>query len=93
MASIDIRRPHGRSLKAAKTAVDKVANAIGSEFGIACEWNGNDLEINRSGVHGKIAVDKHEVHVTAELGFLMGAMKPVIQREIERHLDEQFGAE
>jgi putative polyhydroxyalkanoate system protein len=49
------------------------------------------LHFERGGVNGHIHVTKSEVHVTAELGFLMGALKPMIESEIERQLDESFG--
>jgi putative polyhydroxyalkanoate system protein len=90
MAVIDIRRPHKVSLKSAKAAVERVAKAIAKEYGVTHEWSGNQLNFNRSGVSGHIAVAKEEVHVRVELGFLMGALKPVIEREIQRQLDEQI---
>ena len=90
MATVDIRRPHKMSLKAAKTAVERVAKGIAKEYGIAHEWNGNQLEFNRSGVKGHIAVAKDEVHVHVELGFLMGAMKSLIEREITKQLDQNI---
>jgi len=34
---------------------------------------------------------RRDVHVTAELGFLLGAMKGMIEAEIHRELDENFG--
>lgn len=88
MAVIDIRRSHTSSLKSTKAAVEKVAKAIAKEYGIDHHWAGNELHFDRSGVKGRITVAKNEVHVRAELGFLMGALKPVIEREIERKLDE-----
>ena len=90
MAVIDIRRPHDSSLKSAKAAVEKVAKAIGKQYGITHHWTGNALHFDRAGVKGLIAVAKDEIHVHAELGFLMGALKPVIEREIERQLDEHI---
>ena len=90
MANIDIRRKHGLSLKQAKVAVTKTASAIGKKFDIRSEWQGNTLHFSRGGVDGEIAVTASEVHVHAELGFLMGTMKPMIEREIERVLDEHF---
>ena len=48
------------------------------------------LARERSGIKGRIAVSKDSLHVRAELGFLMGAMKPLIEREIERLLDENL---
>ena len=91
MSKIDIRRKHGQSQKAAKAAVDKTAAAIAKKFGLQSSWDGDTLHFERSGVKGKIAVSKTEVHVTAELGFLVGALKPMIETEIERQLDENFG--
>ena len=90
MAVIDIRRNHGSNLKSAKAAVERVAKAIAREYGIEHHWNGNQLEFDRSGVRGHIAVAKSDLHVRVELGFLMSALKPVIEREIERQLDEHL---
>jgi putative polyhydroxyalkanoate system protein len=91
MAVIDIRRTHGRSIKEAKAAVERVAKAIAKEYGIGHEWDGNVLNFGRTGVTGTISVAKHDVHIHAELGFLMGALKNVIEREIVRKLDDEFG--
>jgi putative polyhydroxyalkanoate system protein len=90
MAVIDIRREHGSSIKSAKAAVERVAKAIAKEYGIDHHWSGDKLQFDRSGVKGHIAVAKHELHVRVELGFLMGALKPMIEREIERQLDEHL---
>jgi len=91
MSSIEIRRKHGQSLKEAKAAVDKTAAAIGKKFDIESEWSGNTLKFSRSGVSGSIHVTATEVHVNAELGFLLGMLKPAIEKEIVQQLDKQFG--
>ena len=91
MAVIDIRRRHGGSIKDAKAAVERVARAIAKEYGIEHRWDGNTLNFSRAGATGTISVAKQDVHVHAELGFLMGALKPVIEREIARQLDDEFG--
>jgi putative polyhydroxyalkanoate system protein len=90
MSKIDIRRKHGKSLKAARSAVEKTASAIGKKFGIQSEWDGDTLNFHRSGGSGQIRVTKTEVRVTAELGFLMSALKPMIESEIENQLDANF---
>lgn len=92
MAVIDITREHDRTLKAAKTAVTKVAKAIAKEYALAHHWDGDTLVFDRSGVKGHIAVGKQDIHVRVELGFLMSAMKPLIEREINRTLDEHLDA-
>jgi len=90
MAVIDIRRPHKGNAKSTKAAVNRVAKAIAEEYGIEHHWVGDELRFDRSGVKGHIKVADNEVHVRAELGFLMGALKPVIEREIERQLDKHL---
>jgi putative polyhydroxyalkanoate system protein len=91
VAKIDIRRKHGRSLKDAKAAVDKTAKAIAKKFEITSQWEGDTLHFQRSGVDGHIEVTKSDVQVRAELGFLFGMMKPMIEEEIQRQLDKNFG--
>lgn len=91
MSIIDIRRRHGRSLKQAKQAVERTAAAIGQKFEIESRWIGDTLNFHRHGVNGSISVTATEVHVSAELGFLLGLLKPAIEREIEQQLDRQFG--
>ena len=53
--------------------------------------NGNTLAFSRSGAKGTIKVLKSEVHIHVELGFLMAALKGVIEGEITRKLDKEFG--
>jgi putative polyhydroxyalkanoate system protein len=91
VAKIDINRKHGSSLKAAKVAVDKTAKAIAKKFSIQSEWDGDTLNFHRGGVTGQIHVTKIEVRVHADLGFLLGMMKPAIEAEINKQLDESFG--
>lgn len=91
MARIDIQRPHGRSQEQAQAAIQKAADKLGGEFGLACAGNEGAISFERSGIKGRISADASDVHVVVELGFLASAMKPVIEKEIRRHLDEQFG--
>jgi putative polyhydroxyalkanoate system protein len=90
MAKIDIRRKHDKTLADARKAVNRLAKSIAKEFDLDCSWEGNTLAFSRSGVDGHIALNKGEIHVYANLGFVMGVMKPMIEREINRHLDEQI---
>ena len=90
MARIDIRRKHHLSISEARKAVTKLTKSIAKEFDLECGWEGNTMIFSRSGVDGHIALEKGEVHVYADLGFVMGMMKPMIESEINRHLDEQI---
>lgn len=90
MPKIDIRRPHHYTLHKARNAVKKTAAAMAEKFDIESSWSGNTLNFNRSGVSGAIHISATEIHVVAELGFLLGMLKPAIEREIEQRLEQDF---
>lgn len=90
MSEIDIRRDHALPLKDAKAKVERIAEAIAERFDMTYGWRGNTLHFERSGVHGTIAVSAKAVQVNARLGFLLFAIKPAVEREIHRVIDEQF---
>ena len=91
MPSIEIRRKHKHTLKEAKDAVKETAAAIGKKVDIKSKWSGNTLHFERAGASGQIHVTASEIHVTAQLGFLLGALKPMIENEIQKHLDASLG--
>ena len=90
MHAIDIKRSHNLELAKAKKKVQKVANHIAEKFDVDCEWNGNTLSFHRAGVDGHIKVNPKSIHVFADLGFFLSALKSPIEREINRYLDEEF---
>lgn len=91
MPSIDIKRSHSRPLPEARRKVEHVAAHLAEKFDIAWRWEGNVLHFERSGVDGQIKVGAKQVHVTANLGFLLMALRGPVEREIHRYLDEEFG--
>ncbi|MBW3551379.1 MAG: polyhydroxyalkanoic acid system family protein [Proteobacteria bacterium] len=91
MPSIDIQHPHSLTPVAARQAVQEVADKLADRFGVDCRWDGDILNFSRSGVDGRIALLPHQLHVSAQLGFLFGAMKGTIESEIRRVLAERFG--
>lgn len=91
MSHIDIRRKHTRTLNDARAAIERVAEHLAEKFDVEYGWDGNTMEFSRGGVDGHIAVSAKDVHVTAQLGFLLGAIKGPIEREIHQYLDREFG--
>jgi len=91
MPSIDIHHPHSLSPANARKAVQEVADKLAERFGIDYEWIGDTLNFSRGGVDGHIALAPRQLHVTAQLGFLMSAFKGPIEDEIRRVLQERFG--
>ena len=91
MSRIDIRHPHTLPKAEARKAVQEVAEKLDARFGMSSRWEGDVLHFTRSGVDGHIALAPNELHVTAQLGFLLSAMKGSIEQEIRRVLSERFG--
>lgn len=91
MPSIEIKRAHSRPLPQAKKSVQRVADHIAEKFDVSCGWEGDTLHFQRSGVDGHIKVTPRQIHVTANLGFLLMAIRGSVEREIHRYLDEEFG--
>lgn len=90
MPSIDIHRTHTVGLQRARAIVDHTAQRMHEKFGAQTEWRGDVLHFRRSGVDGTIAVDATAIEVHARLGMLLSALRPMIEQEIRRSLDEQF---
>lgn len=92
MSTIDIHRKHGLTLAAAKKKVDAMAEHLAEEFSLESKWRGDEVHFTRSGVKGVMKVAKDEVHVHAELGFLVAFLKPQIEKRLHAHFDEVFEA-
>ena len=90
MASIDIQHPHSKTPAQARKAVEGVAKKLAERFEMDYGWDGDTLNFSRSGVEGKIALLADKLRVTANLGFLLSAMKGPIETEIRRVLSEKF---
>ena len=90
MSKIDISHPHSLPMTKARKSLDEVAAKLDERFGMSSRWEGDVLHFSRSGVDGHIALEPENIHVTAQLGFLLSAMKGPIEQEIRRVLEEKF---
>lgn len=91
MPSIDIHHDHSLPAAKARKAVEEVAIKLGKKFGLDYRWEGDTLHFARSGIDGQIQLLPKSLHVTAQLGFLLSALKGSIETEIRRYLDERLG--
>ncbi len=91
MPAIDIQHAHSMPLAKARKAVEDVAKKLSARFDMEYGWDGDTLNFSRSGVDGRIALSPEQLHVTAQLGFLLSALKGPIETEIRRVLSERFG--
>ena len=90
MSRIDIRHAHSLPPKKARKAIEEVAKKLAERFGMDYDWDGDTLNFNRSGVEGHIEMEEDRLHVTAQLGFFLAALKGPIEQEIKRVLEERF---
>lgn len=91
MSSIDIRFDHSKTPEQARQAIEQAAAKLTERFGANTRWNGERLDFSGSGVDGAIELLPQQVHVTATLGFLLSAMKGMVEGEIRRVLAEKLG--
>lgn len=91
MAKIEIRRPHALTLAQAKKQANAMAAHLKEEFDLESNWDNDRLHFKRSGVDGVMTVSGNDVHVLAELGFLVSFLKPKIESRLHAHFDEIFG--
>jgi putative polyhydroxyalkanoate system protein len=90
MSRIEIKRNHTLSLAEAKKQADRMAEHLKREFELHSEWDGDTLRFKRQGVTGAMKVTHRDVHVYAELGFLLAFLKPKIEAQLHEHFDSAF---
>ncbi|MES3025153.1 MAG: polyhydroxyalkanoic acid system family protein [Pseudomonadota bacterium] len=91
MADISIVHEHHLTPKKAREAAQKVADKIAEEFDMECEWDGDVLLFQRSGVQGSMTLEKKRVQTNIKLGFLMSAFAPTIEARVTESMALVFG--
>lgn len=91
MSNINVCAHHSLSLEDAQNAADELAQDLAEKFAIDYGWDGDSIHFERPGVNGEIHVNGEELQFTANLSFLLIALKPKIEEEIVRYLKEHFG--
>ena len=96
MAEIRIHRKHRLGLPKARKVAWQWAEDVEKNFDMECtviEGEFSDtVEFTRSGVKGRLIVAADHFDLDAKLGFLLGAFRHTIEREIERNLDKLLDA-
>jgi putative polyhydroxyalkanoate system protein len=91
MATISIDRPHHLSQQKAKDLAERLARDLAQRFGLAWDWDGDDVRFRRPGVSGRMRVGETMLTLDVKLGLLLSPLKPTIEREIYAQLDRLAG--
>lgn len=90
MADINIVHEHALTPKKAREAAQKVADKIAEEYDLECEWEGDVLYFERSGVKGSMTLEKQQVQMVIKLGFLMSAFSSTIEAKVTENMKKVF---
>ncbi len=90
MSRIHLRRAHDLTAKAARTRVNRMADALGKRFDAECSWKGDVLLIDHPNVNGTVTIEKDEIVVEATLGFLLAMFRDRVDQELVSILDKEF---
>jgi putative polyhydroxyalkanoate system protein len=90
MPAIDIHAMHTMNCEDAQDAADQLAQDLAEKFSIEYGWEDDTIFFERSGVTGTIKVDGEQIHILAELGFMLSLFKETFESEIRSQLRDHF---
>ncbi|MBO9716932.1 MAG: polyhydroxyalkanoic acid system family protein [Pseudoxanthomonas sp.] len=90
MARIDIQHPHTRNAGEVRLIVDAIIAQLRERFGVSGIWEGEAVRLSGPGLTGHVELLPQQVRVTAELGFLLSALRGQVEAEIRRVLGERL---
>lgn len=96
MNDIRIRRHHVLGLARARQLAWQWAQRQGGQAMTSQVMTGDTRDVvrfSRAGVDGTLVIAADYFELTAALGFLMGALKPLIEAEMGRSLDALMAGE
>jgi putative polyhydroxyalkanoate system protein len=88
MAKIRIERAHQLDRQSLRDKAEQLAESLSRDYQLSCRWQGDVLQVQRSGVKGSIALDDQRVRVELSLGLLLSPLSGRLQSEIEAALDK-----
>ncbi len=91
MKTIKVARAHDLSHAEAKQAAERLATDLGKRFGLAWNWDGDDVHFARPGVSGVMHVGDTKIVLEVRLGLLFAPLRPSIEKEIRARLDALTG--
>ncbi len=92
MSDIVIYRKNNKNVAEARAAAERLAGELANRFGLRSHWQGDTQIFEDPGANGELAISGEEIILTVSLGGLLNALKPSLEREIQRQFDAVFGA-
>lgn len=97
MADLHILRPHQLGLPKARELALRWVEQAETGFGLQCTYEEGQQEdevgFSRPGLDGTLVVSHDRFELNLKLGFLLGAFKDRIEREIARNFDALLASE
>jgi putative polyhydroxyalkanoate system protein len=92
MSDIHIRREHTLGLDKARELATYWIEGASKKMGLTCKHEAGAqqdvIKFERSGVEGQMVVTADAFELTAKLGLMMKALKPMIEGEIDKNLQK-----
>ena len=82
MSTIKIVRKHNLSHTKARAVAEKIAKDLQKRFELEYEWDGDEVDFERPGVSGRLAVAKDQFLLDGNRGWLLTLLKPAVEKGI-----------
>jgi putative polyhydroxyalkanoate system protein len=92
MSQISVERKHNLGREVAKQKAELLVERLVSKYDVKAQWQGDTVEVKRSGANGVISIDDDTIRVDLKLGMMLSMMSGTIESEIERVLDKALQA-
>ncbi|MDZ3994129.1 polyhydroxyalkanoic acid system family protein [Pseudomonas sp. Teo4] len=88
MTQISVERKHSLGREAARAKAEALVEKLSREYDLKASWNGDRVDVTRSGANGSVHIGEDTIRVELKLGMMLSIMGASIKSEIERALDK-----
>jgi putative polyhydroxyalkanoate system protein len=93
MADITIVQQHVLSMDDARSAAQKVADQMQTDYEMSWEWQGDVLVFQRSGFSGTLALAEGEATLELSLGIMLRGFAKKIEEQVTKNMAKVFGVD
>nr|WP_314491685.1 polyhydroxyalkanoic acid system family protein [uncultured Pseudomonas sp.] len=88
MTQISVERKHSLGREAARAKAEALVEKLSSKYDLKANWDGDRVDIARSGAKGSVHIGDESIRVDLKLGMMLSMMSGTLEGEIERALDK-----